>query len=918
MSDDTLEQLRRVIETVRSEQDDPQDLRFGALAVSRGFITESQLAEALQQQRELLQQGRPVQLGQILLKRRWIDVDQFVTIVRSQIELTEQPAHVVPEASADRIGKYRVLRPIGRGGMASVYEAEDTRLKRRVALKVIREEEGMNRLSVLRLHREAAIAAQLQHPNIVPIHEMGMLKDGTGRRVHYIAMDFIDGQTLAELLLERRRSRDELLDILEQLARAVGYAHAKGVIHRDLKPGNVLIDRSGRVFLTDFGIARADEFKTQLTHSGTIFGTPQYMSPEQATGRIHEIDARSDVYSLGVIMYEILCGRLPFDSETPLELLDQIVRMDPPRPRTFAIVERDLEIICLKAMAKTREHRYANGEEFAEDLARFRRGDPILARAPSTLYVLFRRFVSRRTSLALVFAVAVAAAVVTGLVISRWFRERAARERTQQQLQVMRDLNTLWGQIVLEKQGLHVAANDPVKVFENLRKGIDLLSDFIQLHPDVPQAYYLRARGHFYCGDLLPAEQDLQAALRLDPEFALAHFLLSRVRLEQFTRNLYLRRQTLSDPRGTHPLLVEALEHLRTGRRAAASLGWDRLTERWGLMITKEDQISDLLTRAVAAAYLDQDSTSAVNLLVEADARDPAAEYCLWLGRWTSGYEEKLRWFNRALDLMPHSVDALFDRGCTRWFKKDWHAMIEDQTRVLHLNPRHAGAFYMRGLAHHNLGHYADAMKDYDMALQLNPRLAQALAARAGIRYLLNDLEGALRDTNSAIAAEADIPEAFVTRGLVHLRNGKPDDALRDLTHALRLDPRHVDGYLTRARLFLQTSNWKAAEEDCSRALQISPERADLYATRSQARLNARNIPGAIEDADAALKLNPNDPEAHLFRAVALASRGSRSDLENALSSLQEALRLGGETWSYRPYALETLRRIKSSLPREF
>jgi serine/threonine-protein kinase len=322
---------------------------------------------------------------------------------------TERPAVQKPGDTRPRLGKYVLAREIGRGGVAVVYEAEDPELKRRVAVKVIRESDASPRL-VDRLHREAAIAAQLRHPSIVGIHEVSMVRDELGQPAHFIAMDLVEGTTLAHLLDARGVDRGDLLRMLEDTARAVAFAHSKGVVHRDLKPSNVLIDASGRVVLTDFGVARAETFDTKLTRTHAVMGTPQYMAPEQALGRTADIDPRTDVYALGVMLFEIVAGLPPFEADSAPELYRRMLDEDPP-----PLGDPELDAVARKAMEKAREDRYPGADAFADDLARFRRAEPVHAR-PANLVRRVRRRFHRHRALLVPTLVAVCLGVAMGAV----------------------------------------------------------------------------------------------------------------------------------------------------------------------------------------------------------------------------------------------------------------------------------------------------------------------------------------------------------------------------------------------------------------------------------------------------------------------------------------------------------------------
>jgi len=273
------------------------------------------------------------------------------------------------------IGRYEIVRHLARGGMAEVYLARDLLLDRPVALKVLFPEFSGNRSFVERFRREARAAANLNHPNIVSIYDWGE-ENGT----YFIVMEYIDGLTLREVIrAEGRLAPERAAAIGADIAAALQFAHNGGVIHRDVKPGNVLI--SGMVKVTDFGIARANDPQESLTQTGAVMGTATYFSPEQAQGVA--IDPRSDVYSLGVVLYEMVAGRPPFTGESPVAIAYQHVRETPvPVSEHNPHVPPDFAAVVAKAMAKNRGDRYPSAEELRADLVRFGRGQPVYAAAP--------------------------------------------------------------------------------------------------------------------------------------------------------------------------------------------------------------------------------------------------------------------------------------------------------------------------------------------------------------------------------------------------------------------------------------------------------------------------------------------------------------------------------------------------------
>jgi eukaryotic-like serine/threonine-protein kinase len=322
-------------------------------------------------------------------------------------------------------GDYELLEEIARGGMGVVFKARQVNLNRLVALKLINSGALASDTIVKRFKAEAEAAAALNHPNIVPIYEIGAVQSQ-----HYFSMALIEGQNLSEFLKANSMDLRQAAELISTIARAVHYAHQHGVLHRDIKPSNILIDKNGIPHLTDFGLAKIAEHDSALTHTNAVLGTPSYMSPEQARGETKQVTTAADIYGLGAALYECLTAQPPFAGGTTLETIRQVLEREPRPPSYWKPgVDIDLDTICLKCLEKEPAKRYASAEAFSDDLGRWLRREPILARRISGIE-RFTKWTRRRpAAAALTGASLVAIIACVALAISVPAYQKAERAR---------------------------------------------------------------------------------------------------------------------------------------------------------------------------------------------------------------------------------------------------------------------------------------------------------------------------------------------------------------------------------------------------------------------------------------------------------------------------------------------------------
>jgi tetratricopeptide (TPR) repeat protein/predicted Ser/Thr protein kinase len=889
-----LELFKELYDSTPAEKVLEEDAGFGRQIIEQRLVTAMQVEVCSAIQKRLHEAGiAPLpRLGELLIQQGFLMPGQAELAPTRRVAVEPRPpepppagAREVPSDPAQRFGRYVRVSLLGQGGAGEVWKAWDSGLERWVALKFLKFEDSEE---LARLKREAQTSARLSHPNIAAVFEMA---EANGRT--FLVMEYIDGQTLATF---PRNDHRKLVSLMRDVSLAIQYAHEKGVIHRDIKPGNIMVDSAGRPFIMDFGLAR--HINSDRSLGEYILGTPSYMSPEQAKGA--GIDARSDVYSLGATLYELLSDRPPFRGKNALDTLDMVVR-DEPAPLDG--IADDLRTIVTTCLMKEPSRRYASAAQVAEDIRRWEEGEALIAHPPSMLYRLRKKIAKRRAVLGVGLGGLLLAGAVAGWAVPGWLR--ASRERTRMAEQLAREKKDRAGEAKeIEQARPHVeearklrsrldrlmmnedcSAETVRTTIERIQRELDRA---LEIHPNYPEALLEKARAFMVAKDKNRGLEYYTKAIDASSGYTTAYLSRARHLLEKF--------ETLrhSASGGETPELSELAATIRADLKKV--IDWSKDAE-------------ELSFGAGGLAVVDGDYEKAARIFEEY-SRASQLDYRGW--EWAGHawlhvpgmHEKAVLDFTEAIKFRPREARLRVYRGkaylesardLLRKGRRDALSTALSQSvaefrQALELDASNVEAPMGLGDAALLLGDTNEAMAEFGRAVDISAGSPIPLVARAWARLRIQDPEGALADAEEALRRDSRDPAARVARGRARLHGADLGGAQADFEETLARHPRYAPALVGIGDVLRARGDTAQAVVQYGLALEQDPGLADAYSHLGNAERERGEEDKAVQDLSRALELDPSDPYLRLDLGVCYCNLGNWAAAE---AEFRAGLKLG-------------------------
>jgi TolB-like protein/predicted Ser/Thr protein kinase len=829
-------------------------------------------------------------------------------------------------------GDYELLEEIGRGGQGVVYRARQKSLNRTVALKVIGLSHWATEAHIKRFRLEAEAAARLNHPCIVPIYEVGE-RDGAC----YFSMGLVDGGQLDAVAKREPIPIRHAAELIAKLARTVHYAHERGILHRDIKPGNILLDAKGEPHLTDFGLARLVETESTVTRTLEVLGTPSYMAPEQAVGNNARVTNATDIYGLGAVLYQLLTGHAPFAGGTTYETVRLVLDAEPRQPRLWnPKVNRDLATICLKCLDKDPQRRYSSAFALAEDLERWLKHEPIRARRTG-IFTRGRKWVRRNPTSALLVASLIALAAVVGAMI--WKSDLVQRpvttgiavlpfeNRSEEkanayladgiQDEILTRLSKIAGLKVIARTSTQHYKSAPENLPEIARQlGVaHILEGSVQKSGDAVRVnvqLIKAANGSHLWADTF--DRKLTDIFSVESEVAKRIADQLQVRLSGHEEQAIAAKPT-NNPEA-YDAYLRGLALLQTGNTTATDLAAQKYLREAVRLDPKFALGWALLSWFDAAGYR---STSLPQTVALREEARQAAETALTLqpnlgeavlakGQYyyacLRDYDTAMRYFEQARQLLPNSSLIFESLAYLERRRGQWDRSESYFNEAERLDPRNAHLLSQHAVTLKHLRRFPEALRKYDQVLNITPDDVDTLAEKASIAQAEGDLPRAAA-LLAPLHPNADHEDALVTQVYQAILERRPAQFIPRLKEILA-KPDPALGYINGELRFLlgwaqevagdhavAQESWRKARSELESFLKEQPESPELLELLALTNMGLGDKAAALALSEQAVAANPiekdalSGPEALEILARVAAQMG---EPDRAIAALQKLL----------------------------